>query len=288
MKLLPFLFTILSFLACNNRVVGQLDNLAEQSDVIITGEVISSAASWNIERTRIYTTHQIQIDHIYKGFVDDAIVSIRTIGGEVDDLFQFMTHTVELHPGQFGYAFLRKIPDSNVYELYHTESFYEVSYETEGNLIIDGEVLRPVQFDRAIISSTKQRPQTFAENVRYRTSGLGLTEYSCSNTSEGAVTLELKFDNVTISSDLSFLEFDIFAKSSMPGIQFGKGNIFLNYSTEFGTSVVQNGTADISKSEVIQDTVYALSYSDVGQQNLALNIGRCITCKDRLFSVFSI
>lgn len=55
-----------------------------------------------------------------------------------------------------------------------------------------------------------------------------------------------------------------------PGLKFGKGNLFIKYSEEFGNAVVSNETVEISKGEILQNSLYSINYQDASSQTISV------------------
>jgi hypothetical protein len=60
------------------------------------------------------------------------------------------------------------------------------------------------------------------------------------------------------------------AKVNTPGLKFGKGNLFIKYSEEFGSAVVSNETVEISKGEILQNNLYSINYQDASSQTISV------------------
>jgi len=55
-----------------------------------------------------------------------------------------------------------------------------------------------------------------------------------------------------------------------PGLKFGKGNLLINYSEEFGSTVVSNETVEITKGEILQNNLYSITYQDASSQTISV------------------
>lgn len=88
--------------------------------------------------------------------------------------------------------------------------------------------------------------------------------------------VEFGFDNIQI--DLPNLCFDVLIRSNIDGLEFGKGELFLQYPEEvFGTNVVANERIEASKGDVINSSEFSISLSD-DEENIfqAVVDGGCI------------
>jgi len=73
--------------------------------------------------------------------------------------------------------------------------------------------------------------------------------------------VEFGFDNIQI--DLPNLRFDVLIRSNINGLEFGKGELFLQYPEEvFGTDVVANDKIEASKGDVINSSEFSISLYD--------------------------
>ena len=73
--------------------------------------------------------------------------------------------------------------------------------------------------------------------------------------------VEFGFDNITI--DLPDLSFDVLIRSNIDGLDFGKGEVYLQYPTNvFGTDAVANDFVETSKGDVINSSEYSITLAD--------------------------
>ena len=85
---------------------------------------------------------------------------------------------------------------------------------------------------------------------------LSITSYCEDPTTSKSV--KFSFDNVQFSDDFSELEFDVMAQVNIPGLYFGRGNIIIAYTEEFGSSVIANQTVEIFKGSILQSEAYSI------------------------------
>ncbi len=73
--------------------------------------------------------------------------------------------------------------------------------------------------------------------------------------------VEFDFDNIQIN--LPNLSFDVLIRSNIDGLEFGKGELFLQYPQEvFGTDIVANDKIETSKGDVINSSEFSISLFD--------------------------
>lgn len=88
--------------------------------------------------------------------------------------------------------------------------------------------------------------------------------------------VEFDFDNIQI--DLPNLRFDVLIRSNIEGLEFGKGELFLQYPEEvFGTKIVTNERIEVSKGDVINSSEFSITLSDEEENVLqAIVDGGCV------------
>lgn len=80
------------------------------SDVIVEGKVIKKHSYWNANRSKIFTSNKIEITKIFKGLNYSTTIEFVTVGGVVDNQFQFEIHSTQIGVGQVGIFFLQNFP----------------------------------------------------------------------------------------------------------------------------------------------------------------------------------
>ena len=80
--------------------------MASRADVIVAGEVVDLRASWNADRTDIFTTVILRVDHPLKGRASRE-VRFRVPGGTVGDDWVWVTHAPRFEFGERALVFLR-------------------------------------------------------------------------------------------------------------------------------------------------------------------------------------
>ena len=76
--------------------------LASGSDVILSGRVIEVAAGWDADT--IYTYVTIAVDEVVKGWVPERRVTLKQLGGRVDDLALIVDDQASFTRGEETYA----------------------------------------------------------------------------------------------------------------------------------------------------------------------------------------
>lgn len=76
-----------------------LKQQVNSAEIVLEGKVIDKRGFWNAEHTQIYSSHLIEVGHVYKGDNIDRVVEIISMGGEVDDMRTTISHYPELKVG---------------------------------------------------------------------------------------------------------------------------------------------------------------------------------------------
>ncbi|WP_242921727.1 T9SS type A sorting domain-containing protein [Pontibacter liquoris] len=110
--LLAFLLLFLSSLAFANEgsqlVPLSLDERAQQSDIIVEGEVVSRQSFWDAGQKNIYTSNVINIYKVFKGKVQARQLEIITQGGAIGLKVHVASSALKLSKGEQGIFFLKK------------------------------------------------------------------------------------------------------------------------------------------------------------------------------------
>jgi hypothetical protein len=84
-----------------------LDEMVKSADVVVHGRVERRVASWNEERTRIYTVSEIRVEESLKGPARAGeVLRVRQLGGEVDGIAQTIAGNAKLAEGEEVILFL--------------------------------------------------------------------------------------------------------------------------------------------------------------------------------------
>ena len=79
------------------------DQILDNTNLVVEGEVISTnCIKYNEE---IFTENVLLIKHVLSGDNDSRVLTILTIGGEIDGVTQFQSHGFALRKGDKGFSF---------------------------------------------------------------------------------------------------------------------------------------------------------------------------------------
>ena len=126
---------------------AQIEKMAKDASIVVEGIVLSKNAFWNQERTRIYTDNKVLVKSVFKGVPSDSILSVVTIGGEVEDYFQFQTHAIELQPNQKGYFFLKDGLDNRFRLVNDSYGFCSQNRDLNPKVYIEGKTYSKIKFE---------------------------------------------------------------------------------------------------------------------------------------------
>ncbi|MFT6338550.1 MAG: hypothetical protein ACJATI_005324 [Halioglobus sp.] len=268
-KILVMMLVVLSW-----NIEAQIQELTRLSETVLEGEVISTESKWNDERNLILTENRILVKSVFKGQVQDSIISVITAGGIVDEHFHYKTHEINLTKGEEGYLFLTPNYSSN--SNYFSDERYGF-VQVYGNLnkftSIFGQKLSTRELEDHIIQETKFPKLDFEKHKEiFSIQALGDRD-TCDllPLTRNIKSIEFTFDSIQYSSNFDFIEFDIMAKVNTPGLKFGKGDLFIRYNEAFGKNVVSNGTVEITKGEILSNPLYDLIYDDHSSNSLYIS-----------------
>ena len=261
------------------QIPSSIEDLVRQSELVLEGEVIQKEAYWSPDRAYIYTENLIRVDKLYKGQLMDTVVSIITKGGKVGDDIQIHTHHATLPKGQIGIFFAKEEP-----KLKTGRKNFQLTKEEGGFLLIEDRKLNPyVLLETGKKFSYKKLIETIMLETKKPILTRDLIEYSMKlgNTidceilpfAENLKTIDFTFDNVYLTGNNQFVEFDIMAKVNTYGLKFGKAELFVTYNKEpFGEFVVQNGLIEVQKETIVSDVTYSMTHLDFDTTSLQIKI----------------
>ncbi len=104
----------------------EIEDLVPMAPVVLVGEVNRVEASWNADRTKIYTRAWISPEEVLKGNKALGTVVVKTIGGSVGDVHAELPGAPEFTPGERVLVFLEPRQDG---EGYLTIGFYQGKFK---------------------------------------------------------------------------------------------------------------------------------------------------------------
>ena len=106
-----------------------LDELCDSSTAIVEGKVLTKEASWDSERTFIFTTVMLEVDESFKGpFGPADTVRLLIPGGEIDGVGLKVEHAAQVDVGEEVIIFLKPVGDS----LYGVTAWEQGKYTVVG------------------------------------------------------------------------------------------------------------------------------------------------------------
>ncbi len=262
-KFLVMMLVVLSWTA-----KAQVQELTRHAEVVIEGEVISTESKWNDERNLIMTENKVLVKSVFKGQIQDYVISVLTTGGIIDEHFHYKTHEINMTNGEDGYFFLT--PDYSSNSNYFSDERYGF-VRVHGTLnkftSVFGSKGSINDFEEQIIQETKFPKLDFEKHYEIFSIQAFGDRDTCDllPLTRNIKSIEFTFDSVMYTPDLQYLEFDIMAKVNTPGLKFGKGDLFIRYDKAFGENVVTKGSVEITKGEIIQNSLFDLQYDDYSE-----------------------
>lgn len=93
----------------------EIEDLIPLSPLVVVGQVNTIEASWNADRTKIYTRVSVTVEEQLRGSAAAAVVEIKLIGGNVDGTLAEMPGAPRFEPGERVLLFLEPRKDSDGY-----------------------------------------------------------------------------------------------------------------------------------------------------------------------------
>ena len=173
--------------------------------------------------------------------------------------------------GECGYFFIKQdYSSSSNYLSDDRYGFIQVHGRLNKYVPLLGERISIRDFEDKIIQETKFPKLTLKNHVEIFSIQAFGDRDTCDilPLTRNVKSIEFTFDSVRYTPDLQYLEFDIMAKVNTPGLKFGKGDLFIRYDKSFGENVVTKGSVEITKGEIIQNSLYDLQYDDYSENSI--------------------
>ena len=138
--------------ACKSSAVMlgmSTSNLANNADLIITGNVLNTKSDWTDDKKSIYTIATVDVDEVIKGKSFSKRIKVIYEGGEVDGIGLKLSDAVSLSEGERVLLFLSKKQNKTKEDAYKIFSNAQGKYtinndniaKKSGFSIASGEVL---------------------------------------------------------------------------------------------------------------------------------------------------
>lgn len=273
------ILTILFLGILQAQKFNPIQDLVRKSELVFEGEIINNESKWSPDKAFIYTENLIRIEKLFKGQVMDTLVSIATKGGAVGDEMQIHTHHATLAKGQTGIFYVSFETDlprrSNLFRLTEEEGGFQRIENGSLNpyVVLPDRVKMSYKNLLESISLETRRPILTKDIIRYSMHWGDTINCETLPFSENLKSIDFTFENVVLTDNNQYVEFDIMAKVNNYGLKFGKAELYVTYNKKpFGEYVVQNGLIEMQKETIISGTAYNMTYQDFDTSSFNIKI----------------
>ena len=271
--------------------------LTQKSELIVEAKVIRSESFWNYDRTLIYTGHLTEVKTLVKGEEVPKYVEILTLGGQVGENALTVTTPAKLSKGWTGVLFLKKANvngsrtilrhtsmDHSYGILDQAKYYYDKVNPPSvlaGNVVkeIDHVLLETIErlakTERTVYDTGFNRPKAPLHQVaRDLIESIDLAPTNPENAAQSGATIEYLIENPQITGTWpKYFEFDVSAKCNVPGTDFAKGEIWVNYNIDaFGPSIVGSGYLTWTEESLVATGDYTVFAEDVAVDKVKLKV----------------
>jgi hypothetical protein len=99
-------FTVNYSLAQEHELTAR--DLVSESEIVVVGQVSSIRSEWSEDRSYIFTQVTIAVEEYLKGDRSDQSITLRQLGGEIDDIGEIYSHTARFQAEEEVLVFLRR------------------------------------------------------------------------------------------------------------------------------------------------------------------------------------
>jgi hypothetical protein len=269
MKNAIFLILILLFTATSGIIAQKSEpdfqTVLQNANVIVEGQVLYKTYEKDVETGTFFTLNHLRVDKVLKGVVGKAAI-IKTEGGQIDNVCQVVSHTLQFSKGEEGLFILELVDASKANEFKLARNANKVvkikfDRDREG---FDFNANLPIKSWRQFYETVSSFCQPGQQTIKKQ------------SIPENLVDVEICFllANPIVQFASQSVQFDVYAKSNIAGVKFSDASIEIKYPTDvFGGSVVSNGNLQASKEIVASNPAYVLSTQDLANDRFGIEIG---------------
>ena len=280
------LLTLLAFFSSlawtqSTNALKSLSYRTKGSELVFEGKVIAKFSFEDEKKTMIYTANTVEIYKVFKGEVTTQTLDIVTLGGEINERYTHVHHSLQFEIGQEGVFFCEQKKIGNMLMLGATIAPISYDFQSAKVLASDGlnmfsDIERELypSIERITHKFQKIAPNTAEKKLASWLRERNLTHLLATQSDNGII---FSLENPYFSGNNQYLEFDVFAQGY--GIdKFGKSEVYLDYAVNtFGSYVVSNNGVTVTKGSVILSSDYTLTIADETAQKIKIQIDAVAT-----------
>jgi hypothetical protein len=238
--------------------------------VIIQGEVVEKTRCYREPETgEIFTYNKVKVLNTYKG-KEFGYVYVSTIGGAIDDISMYATHTLQLSVGEIGIFILDAISKNDTTYKYNNfaDKIFKIPYDDRYQGYNNNTNKSIPNWNIFVQDFAKQFPNKLKVNL------------DAKKLQDAALCY--RFANNKIDIEKKEIQFDIEVKSSIPTLKFTEADLTIKYPTDiFGENIFNNNKIAIEKSVFVQSNSFDLKLQDIDKEDLQLSIdNNCNTANE--------
>ncbi len=243
-----------------------MEQYLSNAALVVEGRVLDETfAVRNPQTGSIETVHTIFIDRILKGSAAYNSVEVHTPGGRLDDIIESVSHGSTLSGGQKG-IYLLSPNSSSGYHLHggNAGKITRLKYDDDYEAIHWGELDK--------YKSWRQLREQVGESL-----GVDLTIHALTAAELQAMNNDkefcVKLDNPVPNIEDMTVEFDVMAKSSVPGLKFARAEVIIDYPTgNLGDFIVDQEKIEAGKGDITDGPAYTVAVEDKSEDQIELSI----------------
>lgn len=113
-----------------------IERMATEAHWIVEGTVIDVRSDWNETRTTIYTTVVLNVERVHKGTYGDGVMTLRTLGGVVDDIGLSVEGGLVFQPDERVVLFLGQNLNAFFPTIGQSQGVFHVVTDENGNEVV--------------------------------------------------------------------------------------------------------------------------------------------------------
>lgn len=233
---------------------------ADEAEFVVEGAISDQQSFYDSTRQTIYTVHTVASIYIFKGTAATEYFHIRTEGGCVNGICQTLSHNVRLGKNEKGiYLLKERVETSKNQKIKHYD-------------LVGGDRIKRIAGSSEMEGYYQSRVAKFPswrklkENLSLLCGQAIVSERLKKSQLDNLVETQfcVKIDNARPVFGQKKVEFDIYAKSNIDGLEFEGIDLVCSYPADvLGEYIVSDGKVALQPEVISDHAIYALSLADI-------------------------
>ena len=247
------------------------------AEIVVEGTILEQRYFLDSTTQNIFTVHTLMPHHVFKGMTGMDYLYVRTEGGCIDGRCQTLSHNVRIDNNEKGIYCLEQSGATS-------ETYTKIYYGLTG-----GDRIKKVEDHEEMEAYCQSRLAKFPSWRKLREEIAILCGQNIGLARVGKQQLDNAFETqfcVKIANAKPVfgqkkVEFDVYAKSNIDGLEFEGVDLVFYYPADLlGDSVVSEGKVALQPEVISANAIYDLSLADKSASSFGINISASCQVSD--------